>query len=562
MPYDLLITNGTIIDGTGFSRYRADLGISHGAIAAIGQLRGSAATTTIDADGLCVAPGIIDLHTHYDAQPFWDKLCTPSIWHGVTTVLAGNCGLTLAPLRPEHREPMLATFCCVEDLPLQALGSVIPWNWESFGEFLDAIDHGLGLNMLPLVGHNPLRLSAMGQAAWERTARPDETATMQQLLQEAMQAGAWGWSTTASPTHAGPSGEPVPSRLADAEERLALARQLSTCNRGIIEILPPSVAQLDEPDQHHVFDLAMASSRPTFLLAFSDNMRSYIEASTQAGAQIYNLLRVIPFNRRFNLKRTTLFRNLDLWDKVISLPREERLATLANPEQRAALRDAAMQPQRRRPGVPGRLLPWQAMSIHKVALESNRALEGRRLVDLAQEQGTHVVDVMLDLAVGEGLETEFQVTMRPEEEEVRLAEMVKTGHAIPSQTDAGAHLNTNFCTAGESSYVLSQWVRERQFLSLEDAVRRLTFQPACIMGLRDRGLIREGWAADLMLFDLGRIGVTEDEVWNDGPASTPRRVQGAEGIDYVIVNGQVVLDHNQPTGALPGRVLRSVASGS
>lgn len=557
MAYDLLIKNGTVIDGTGFSRYRADVGISHGTIAAIGQLRGASATSTIDADGLFVAPGIIDLHTHYDAQPFWDKLCTPSIWHGVTTVLAGNCGLTLAPLRPEHREPMLATFCCVEDLPLQALGSVIPWNWLSFGEFLDAIDHGLGLNMLPLVGHNPLRLSAMGQAAWDRTATPEEMATMERLLQDAMDAGAWGWSTTASPTHAGPSGEPVPSRMADAAERVALARKLSEFNRGIIEILPPSVAQLDEPDQHHVLDLAMASGRPTFLLAFSDNMRSYLESSAQAGAQIYNLLRIIPFNRRFNLRRTTFFRNLDLWDKVIGLSRDEKLAALQHPEQRAALRDAAMKPQRRRPGVPGRLLPWPAISVHKVAQEQHRALEGRRLVDLAQEQGKHVVDVMFDLAVAEGLETEFQVTMRPEEEELRLADMVRSGHAIPSQTDAGAHLNTNFCTAGESSYVLSQWVRERQFFSLEDAIRRLTFQPASIVGLKNRGLVRQGWAADLMLFDLNRIGVTEDEVWNDGPGNTPRRVQGAEGVHYVVVNGQVVLDHNKPTGALSGRVIRS-----
>jgi N-acyl-D-aspartate/D-glutamate deacylase len=198
------------------------------------------------------------------------------------------------------------------------------------------------------------------------------------------------------------------------------------------------------------------------------------------------------------------------------------------------------------------------MSIHKVGLDTHRSLEGRRLVDLAREQGKHVVDVMLDLAVAEGLETEFQVTTRPPEEDAKLAALVQSGYAIPSQTDAGAHLNTNFCTAGESSYVLSQWVRERQFLSLEDAIRRLTFQPARIMGLHDRGLIREGLAADLMVFDLARIGVTDDEVWHDGPAGTPRRVQGAEGVHHVVVNGQVVLDQNRPTGALPGRVLRSV----
>src|SRR5437899_1495607 len=206
MAYALVIRNGMVVDGTGFSRYRADVAIQDGTIVEIGKIRGAAAAT-IDADGLFVAPGIIDLHTHYDAQPFWDKLCTSSVWPVVTTVLTGNCGLTLAPLKPEHREAMLATFCCVEDLPVKSLAAVLPWNWESFAEYMDAIDQGLGVNMMPLVGHNPLRLGAMGSAAWERAADADETAAMQRLLGTCMEAGAWGWSTTASPTHAGPSRE-------------------------------------------------------------------------------------------------------------------------------------------------------------------------------------------------------------------------------------------------------------------------------------------------------------------------------------------------------------------
>jgi N-acyl-D-aspartate/D-glutamate deacylase len=189
MPYDLIIKNGMVVDGTGFGRYRADVAIEGGTIVEIGKIRG-AATATIDADGLYVAPGIIDLHTHYDAQPFWDKLCTSSVWHGVTTVLTGNCGLTLAPLRPEHREAMLATFCCVEDLPVKSLAAVLPWSWETFGEYMDAIDQGLGVNMMPLVGHNPLRLGAMGVAAWERAATADELTAMQALLRAALTAGA------------------------------------------------------------------------------------------------------------------------------------------------------------------------------------------------------------------------------------------------------------------------------------------------------------------------------------------------------------------------------------
>jgi N-acyl-D-amino-acid deacylase len=556
MPFDLLIKNGMVVDGTGFSRYRADVAVKDGRIVEIGRI-GGRAETTIDAEGLFVAPGIIDLHTHYDVQPFWDRLCTSSIWHGVTTVLTGNCGLTLAPLRPEHREAMLATFCCVEDLPVRSLSAVLPWTWQSFDEFLKAIDIGLGVNIMPLVGHNPLRLSVMDQEAWDRPARPDEIAAMQDLLRAALDEGAWGWSTTVSPTHAGPQGQPVPTRLATNDERIALGRTLGDYNRGIIEILPPGAGQPDAADRQHLLEVAQTSGRPVFFLGFDASARGYVEAATQQGVQLYNLLRAIPFNPRFRLKKTTYFANLDVWDAVMAAPVDERMTLLTNAEKRGELREAARQRQRRRPGVPGRFIKWQSIIVNRVALEKNRALEGRTLTDLAAALGKHVADVMLDLSVEEGLETEFLLQSRSREEDVELAEYVKTGHAIPSQTDAGAHLNTNFCTAGESSYVLGEWVRERQLLTLEDAMRRFTFQPATIMGLGDRGLVREGMVADLMVFDLARIGVKEDEITRDGPNGSPRRVQRAEGVDHVIVGGEAVFDHGQHTGAFPGRVLRA-----
>jgi N-acyl-D-aspartate/D-glutamate deacylase len=238
-------------------------------------------------------------------------------------------------------------------------------------------------------------------------------------------------------------------------------------------------------------------------------------------------------------------------------PFDEKMALLTNPEKRAELREAALQRQRRRPGVLGRFIKWQSIIVSKAALEKNRGLEGRPLTVLAEELGKHVADVMLDLAVEEKLETEFLLQSRSPEEEAEMAEYVKTGHAIPSQTDAGAHLNTNFCTAGESTYVLGEWVRDRQLLTLEDAIRRFTFQPARIMGLRDRGLVREGMTADLMVFDLAKMGVKEDEITRDGPNGSPRRVQGATGMDSVVVGGQVVMDHGRHTGALPGRILRA-----
>ena len=556
MAYDLIVKNGMIVDGSGFSRYRGDVGIKDGRIAEIGKIRASA-EQTIDAEGRFVAPGVIDLHTHYDAQPFWDRLCTSSVWHGVTTVLTGNCGLTLAPLRPEHRDPMLATFCCVEDLPFRSLSGVLPWTWQSFGEYLDAIDIGLGVNMMPLVGHNPLRLGAMDKAAWDRAATEDETRVMQDLLRGAMEDGAWGWSTTNSPTHAGTKGEPVPTRLAADAERVALGRTMAEFNRGIIEILPPSITQPDEADRKHLAEVAQVSGRPVFFLVFDAGSRTWVEGATRDGAQLFALLRAIPNNPRFRLSKTTFFNSLDVWDVLMSKPVDERLAALADADKRAELRTAAVQRQRRRPGVLGRFVQWDKIVVSKVAHERNRALEGRRLAEIGEAQSRHAADVMLDLALDERLETEFQLQTRPPADDVTLADFVKTGHALPSQSDAGAHLNTNFCTAGESSYVLGAWVRDRGLLSLEDAIRRYTFQPARIMGLRDRGLVREGLAADLMVFDLARIGVKEDEITRDGPGGTPRRVQGAEGVDWVIVNGRPVLDHGQPTGAFPGRVLRS-----
>jgi N-acyl-D-amino-acid deacylase len=317
------------------------------------------------------------------------------------------------------------------------------------------------------------------------------------------------------------------------------------------------VTQPDEADRRHLAEVAQVSGRPVFFLVFDAQSRGWVETATQEGGQLFALLRAIPNNPRFTLEKTTFFTSLDVWDVLLAKPPEERLAALADAERRAELREAATKRQRRRPGVPGRFVPWASIVVSRVALPKHQALEGRRLAEIGETRGVHAADVMLDLALAERLETEFQLQTRRPEADVELAEFVRTGHALPSQSDAGAHLNTNSCTAGESSYVLGTWVRDRGLLTLEDAIRRFTFQPARIMGLRDRGLVREGMAADLMVFDLARIGVKEDEVSRDGPGGTPRRVQGAEGVHHVIVGGRVVLDHGRHTGALPGRVLRA-----
>src|SRR6266705_2173850 len=278
----------------------------------------------------------------------------------------------------------------IQDGTIAEIGRVsgaVPCTEESFYQFMKAIDIGLGVNMMPLVGHNPLRLSVMDKAAWDRPATADEIADMQGLLRVALEEGAWGWSTTVSPTHAGPKGEPVPTRLAANDERVALGRTLGEFNRGVIEILPPGAGQPDEADRQHLLDVAQASGRPVFFLGFDASARGFVEDATRGGAQLYNLLRAIPFNPRFTLKKTTFFANLDVWDVVMAKPFDEKMALLTNPEKRAEMREAALQRQRRRPGVPGRFIKWKAMIVSKAALAKNRGLEGRSLTDLAEQLG-------------------------------------------------------------------------------------------------------------------------------------------------------------------------------
>ena len=333
-----------------------------------------------------MTPGIIDTHTHYDAQPFWDRLCTSSIWHGVTTVLMGNCGLTLAPLRPEHRDAMLATFCCVEDIPVRSLASVVPWNWENFDEYLNAIDIGLGLNLMPLVGHNPLRLSAMDQAAWDRAATPDEIAHMQRLLRESLEAGAWGWSTTDSPTHAGPQGQPVPTRLAADEERVALGRTLGEFNRGIIEILPKGAGKPSPADLDHLRDVAVASGRPVFFLSFDTNAWPYVAEGHSRGRAALQPAAGHPLQSAVHAEEDDLLpqpRRVGRRDAAAT--RRSAAPRCADPERRAKMRDQALKPQRRRPGVPGRLVPWRSIFVRKVKLAKNQGLVDQSLTDARRE---------------------------------------------------------------------------------------------------------------------------------------------------------------------------------
>ena len=566
MAYDILIKDGTIIDGTGMPAYRGDVGVKDGIIVERGRLDG-AADQVIDAEGLVVAPGLIDIHTHYDPHLIWDPKVTSSCWHGVTSVVMGNCGLSLAPLKPEHREPMMAVFGKVEELAMDSLRSFLPWDWESYGEYLDRVDQGLGVNVAGLVGHNAIRLTAMGEAAFDRAANTGEIEAMKGLLRESLAAGALGWSTSQAPTHVGPKGEPVPSRLAEEQELLELAGVMAEAGRGYTEMNSRSVLWgLGEEDRALMEKMALAGRRPLVWLSHSykwerpDTWRveqEWMREASERGASLYGVVRLSPVDRPVHLRRTTLFDGLATWRDIMELEPDERKAKLADPELRAALRHAMDHPETKTDR--GQIRPkirWQALRVEEARLPKNRELEGLLVTEAAAKRGVHVADFIADMAVEEDLDTVYRLKNVVPEDEGPRGELLKSPFAMLGNSDSGAHINMD-CNSGEPTWFLRHWVLDRGLMSLEEGIRRWTWVPASVMGLTDRGLVREGMRADLIVFSRDQIRAKEPEMVQDVPGGETRWIQKADGIHHTIVNGRVTLNGDQHTGELPGRVLRS-----
>ena len=565
MAYDILIKNGTVVDGTGMPRYRTDVGIKDGLIVERGRLTG-AADRVIDAEGLIVAPGLIDIHTHYDPHLIWDPKVTPSCWHGVTTIVAGNCGLTLAPVKPEHREAMMGVFGQVEELSMKSLSTIIPWEWESFGEYLDRIDQGLGVNVASFVGHNALRLYAMGDAAFERPANDEELEQMKRLVRQAMSVGACGWSTTVSPTHVGPGGAPVPSRMADDRELLELARVMTEYNRGYIEIIARSFLWgLNEADQTLLKNMALVSGRPVVWLTHGYKWykpeswreeQAWMESASKEGASLYGVVRLQPIDRRVHFERTTFVNGLDTWRDIMELPVEQRAAKFRDQELRPALRHAIDHPQTA--SAKGQLRPqirWEALTVDATTLPEHKAYEGRSVMDIAKERGVHIADAIADLIAAEDLQTVFRLRASLPQDDAAREELLKSPHVMLGNSDSGAHINSD-CASGEPTYFLRNMVLDKGVMSLEEGIRRWTWVPASVVGLTDRGLIREGMRADLMMFAADEINTRKAEIIEDVPGGETRYVQKADGIKHVIVNGRVTLNGEVHTGDLPGKVLR------
>ncbi len=550
---DLVIRNARVVDGTGAAAFTADVAVRDGVIVSIGKFTGSA-SREIDAHGHVLAPGFIDIHTHYDPQICWDRLATPSIEHGVTTVVMGNCSLSLAPVRKEGRRKLVKMFEKIEDIKEPTFDAAVSFAWESFGEYLDFIRPGLGLNVGALVGHSALRFYVMGKESQERVATDDEIARMCALLEQAMAAGAMGLSI--SYVDIDEDSRPVPSRLADMREKIALCKAMAKSGRGVLQTVPyfidieQQLANIEELGELSLASGVMCSIAPiTYSPVAPENWKrslAKLEEQQRRGAKVYGQSMPRSFDINMRLSETSfLLYGTPEWNALMQLPISERIAAFADPAARPGLVEAAS----------GRLLPL--LSILRVGdtySAENKQFEGKPLFEAAQALGKSLPDAMLDIAVRDQLQTEFQlkgVIHANPDEVIKILDhpLIHVG-----ASDAGAHIS-QFCGAGDTSDLMERFVRKFGMMSLERAVQRLTGDLADAWGIADRGKIREGYAADLVLFDPDTIARREEEFVSDFPGEARRYICHADGIEAVVVNGAVVRENGAYTEARAGRTV-------
>jgi N-acyl-D-amino-acid deacylase len=555
--YDLLIKNGTVVDGLGTPRCRADVAVANGKIAAIGKIT-DGAKQTIDASDLIVAPGFVDPHTHYDAQICWDPLLSSSSWHGVTSVIMGNCGVGLAPCQPQVREITAWDLVNVEAIPFDVLSRGINWEWETFPEYLQAAQkRGSGINLGFMAPLTPFRHYVMGEESMERAATTAETAQIKALLQEAVRAGAFGFSTTAIPQHIGYKGRPLACRQASREELKAYANALKELGTGTIELaLTATAAELSEEEYALLDFLLTESSRPVTWLGVVSR-----DDKPDAGPELLRRAEPLikrggipqvtcrPFVIQINLRNPFIFANHPSWNPVFNRPTEEQIRVYRDPAFRQAFRKELEKPRI----FSGR---WERLEVKEVSNPAMKALEGKTVAEIARMRGKDGLDTFLDLGLEDDLKIEYTIVLFNANDDL-IPELITDPRTLIGLSDGGAHVDM-LCDAGYCTYLLGTWVREKEALSLEYAVQRLTSEPADFFGLRDRGRLAVGTAADIVVFDSNTVGSgRRPEMRYDLPGNGRRLVMPAHGIQNTIVNGVVLYDQQQHTGALPGRVLRS-----
>jgi N-acyl-D-aspartate/D-glutamate deacylase len=557
LPYDLLIKNGNVVDGTGAAMRQADVAVADGKIAAIGKVDGSA-RRTIDAADCVVAPGFIDPHTHYDAQIFWDAAVTPSPWHGVTSVVVGNCGVGIAPCRPADREIAMRDLVNVEAIPFDVLQRGITWEWETFPQFMDAAARKRpALNLGFLAPLTPFRHYVMGEASMERAATREETQGIRTLLAEAIDAGAFGFSSTVLNQHMGFGGRPLACRNASRAEYTAYSNVLKEKNKGAIEVALTRQIAVLEDDQYELLDLLLAEShRPvTFIAMFDrDDIPEAVRDTLRKAAPLIERgarpqTSPLPLTREVNMRNPFAFAAFPSWARVF--------ADQSKSAQAAVYADRAFRDHFREDlKKPLTFGNWSRVRVHEVRSPALKQLEGQCVADIAKAQGKDGVDAFFDLTLKDDLEVEFTLSTFNHRVD-RMKEILGNRDILIGLGDGGAHVDM-LCDSGYPTYLLGTWVREQQALTLEEAVRRLTSDPADFYGIDDRGRLRPGLAADIAIFDPQTVGSTNrGERRYDLPGGAKRMVMPSRGVRYTIVNGECVFADGSLTDARSGQVLRS-----
>ena len=564
MQYDLLIKNGTVVDGSGLPRFQADVAIAEGKIAAIGKIRENA-KEIIDAEGHVVSPGFVDGHTHMDAQVFWDPLGTCSCWHGITSVVMGNCGFSLAPCSEEDKLLVMRNLERAEDISPEAMEAGIKWSWTTYPEYLDAVERlPKGINYSAYIGHSALRTYVMGERAFSEEATPDDLKAMKREVRSAIQAGAAGFTTSRTRNHQTPDGQPVASRLATWDEVRHLVGVLGELNSGVFEIAGEDTGL--NPDRiqdycNRLKALAVDTGVPVTFGMFSapkapDYWRPFFalaDETAAAGGRMFIQVHSRPISVLQSFESVTSFDKLPVWRDIRKLPLAEQEAALRNPDMRQKLVRAANQPLQEGTRAVG--AEARAANFKWLFPIMDRAVPPYQSVaEIAAERNQDPVETYIELALDKGLKRFFMQPLTNTHEPSTL-EMMQHPRSVITFSDSGAHVS-QIMDSSLQTHLLSHWVREQEALTLEDAVHQLSFVPASHWKLAGRGLLREGWNADVVIFDPQTVEPQVPELTHDLPAGARRLKQKANGFLATIVNGEVVLRNNEHTGALPGQLLR------
>ncbi|MAA50649.1 MAG: hypothetical protein CMP83_10810 [Gammaproteobacteria bacterium] len=563
MAYDLLVKNGTVVDGSGSSGYRADVGIIDGKIAAIGRIN-EGAKQTIEADGHIVSPGFVDGHTHMDAQIFWDPIGSCSCYHGVTSVVMGNCGFTLAPCKQEDADMVFRNLERAEDLSRDAMLEGIDWRWETFPEFLDVIDElPKGINYAGYIGHSALRTYVMGERAFSDAASEDDVRNMQQLVKQAVQAGAIGFSTSRTFNHLTADDRPVASRIAEWDEVRAIVNAVGETGKGLFEIAGEAPGR--DPEriaEYHgrLRDLAVESGVPQTWGMFSvraapDLWRPYfdlLDETAAAGGRMFAQVHSRALSSLLSFESNTPFDSWEYWSEFRKLPLAEQAAKMRNPEIKAKLIEIGSREYTGPRVVGAEARPPEWDYIYPM---DDMVYDKPSMAELARAKGVHPVELMIDMALQRDLKMFFRQPIA-NEDQAQVLDMMKHPRSVITFSDSGAHVS-QIMDSSLQTHLLSYWVREKQAMTLEEAIKQITYNTATMWGLHDRGLIREGMAADLVVFDADTIGARMPDVVHDLPAGAKRLKQTADGILNTVVNGEILLTNNEHSGAVPGQLLRS-----